>query len=141
MTDSKQSPNLKETLQSDAFKNQILVGNCPKCGGDNVHDCEAQTPIMEKNLLTEGFHQYGYNCPVVKELNNMGVGHCDDCNYLWCLDCGSEVSIEDPNCVHWGICNNCTKIDQDSDCPECSYAGFESNCPDIISWKEKEAKK
>ena len=142
---------LTETLQCDHAVNQIMIGNCPKCGSSNVHNCEAQTPIMEKSVMNESFlkilgtepyHQYGSNCPVAKEIDNnnpgvgIGVGHCDDCNYLWCLDCGSELSVEDSNCGHWCVCNNCPEIDPNDDCPECSYSGLESTCPRILTWKK-----
>jgi hypothetical protein len=130
--------NLKETLLCDDFVNRILVGDCPKCESNNVHDCESQTPIMEKSVMFETYRQYGSNCPVAKKLNDPGVGHCDDCNYLWCLDCGSELSVENPNCGHWLVCDECPEIDQDSECPECSYSGLESNCPRILKWKRKE---
>ena len=58
--------------------------------------------------------------------------------YLWCLDCGSELSVENPNCGHWLVCDECPEIDSDSECPECSYLGLESTCPRILKWKRKE---
>ncbi len=101
MAEQKETLSLKETLLCDQFVNQILIGSCPKCGSNNVHDCKAQSPIMVKGFLSGIYRQYGSNCPVAMKLDDSRVAHCDDCNYLWCLECGAELSFEDPDCDHW----------------------------------------
>lgn len=120
-----------------------MIGGCPNCGSSNVHDCEIQTPIMEKLPISGDYFQFGSNCPIAKKIEDIdaglgvGIGHCDDCNFLWCLDCGSELSIEDPHCGHWGVCTGCSrsKINLD-ETPNCPYEADITNCLKIKRWKK-----
>lgn len=57
---------------------------------------------------------------IEKELfiSQVMIGDCPDCGYLWCLECRSELSIENLECKHWGICGECGKTDEfPEDCP------------------------
>jgi hypothetical protein len=148
--DSKEKPkdlSTSEVLQADNFVNNLLIGPCPKCGSGNVHDCEAQSPTMEKSVMFAMYRQYGSNCPVAKKLNDPGVGHCDDCGFLWCLGCGSKLTEDEPNCGHWLLCDpeNCDEnkelIDYEDNVIEgaysCPYDGSWQDCPKIIAWKRK----
>ena len=79
----------KETIERDCFIYGIMIGKCPKCGSNNVHDCEARSPIIDNYNL-------GSDCEVAKKLNDHCVGHCDDSGYLWCLECGTKLSLKNP---------------------------------------------
>ena len=98
--------DLRERLDQNYFVNQFLVGDCPKCGSPNTHDCEAltfeQSPLDPKELI-----RTGSDCGVAMEIDDITVGHCDDCDYLWCLECGSQLYVDSPNCTHWELCEAC----------------------------------
>jgi hypothetical protein len=54
------------------------LGPCPSCGGRFTRDC--------------------HDAPGI---NNAAVGVCVRCAHLWCLECGAELTIDDPKCSHW----------------------------------------
>ena len=101
----------------DSFKNAknekdffriMMVGDCPKCGGENTRDCE-DSP-----------------------LGDITVGFCLDCYIIWCLECGEIFKENQTICVHWEICDKC-KFSTDEGCDilidECSI---------IQDWKNAE---
>jgi len=117
----------KDTIQRDAFVSALMVGDCPMCGSSNTHDCEAVTfecGATEPQRILKS----GSDCEVAKKLDDPTIGHCDDCGYLWCLECNSEVSLETPLCAHYAICEDCGK-------EECSQPAFE--CSKVKKWKKQ----
>lgn len=109
-----------EKIERDAFISSIMVGNCPKCGNDNTHNCSAPEEVPAHEVA--GFKipkmTRGYDCPVALRIDDPCVGHCDSCGYIWCLECGKELSEEKPICRHWKVCDKCGRTeDFPSTCP------------------------
>lgn len=106
----------KEDLERIEFIREIMVGDCPNCGSPNTHDC-----------LREGS-----DCEMAKNFDDPTIGHCDDCGYLWCLECGSELTVDDPVCGHWEVCEACWE--------ERSYLGLdeimEKICKKCEHWND-----
>jgi hypothetical protein len=142
--------NREMRLQRDKFVREILVGDCPRCRSSNTHVCSAPdfVPDIEGKPM-----KIGSECSVARMLDDPCIGHCDDCDYLWCLECGSELSMDNPNCGHWAICGECaveevkfslTEEDLDklwvclADLPEdaCPFEAQVFDCPKIQEWKE-----
>ncbi len=106
-------------IERELFINEVMgTGPCPKCGGLNVHDCSAPEFVTVPTVPFPFDPTYketikiGSECEVARKLDNIFIGHCDDCNYIWCLDCGSELSIENPVCKHILFCENCSCLDK-----------------------------
>ena len=120
--------DLTDNLECSSFISSILIGNCPKCGSSNTHDCEAKKYIPDSKTIEDehevdgvkrikGIIEVGSNCPVAMKINDVSIGHCDDCDHLWCLECHSKLTLENPNCKHWEICGECGKTpDYPEDC-------------------------
>jgi hypothetical protein len=49
--------------------NEIFVGECPECGSRGTRDCEE-----------------------VPEVEDITLGLCNTCGYLWCTECGRPVA-------------------------------------------------
>ena len=97
----------KEELERKYFISQILVGECPACGSDNTHDCSKSEYVPSDPRIKKGIMSVGSDCPVAQKLDDLSIGHCDDCNHIWCLECGSRLSIDEPLCEHWAVCGIC----------------------------------
>jgi hypothetical protein len=109
--------DLEEKISRTLFLNEFLVGECPRCGSINTHDCEAEHEEINPYNPRETIKS-GSSCGVALEVDDITVGHCDDCDYLWCLECGSELTLDSPVCVHWEICEECGKTEEyPDDCP------------------------
>ena len=130
--------NKKKRLESGLFTSQLLIGACPRCGSYNVHDCQA--PEFELVQSGKKILKMGSECEEARKIDDITVGHCDDCGYLWCLECESELSIDNPVCGHWAICDECEKtFDIPSTCSfkekvekgEMIAAPCLLDCPDI----------
>jgi hypothetical protein len=67
-----------ESESAEDFANQILVGDCPKCGGTKTGDCD--------------------NDP---EIENILVGRCYECGQFWCTDCGRLLDRSALECPCW----------------------------------------
>lgn len=168
----------KNDIERDAFISSVMVGLCPNCGSNNTHDCSKEeyvagpeTAISEQRVaeveVAKDVVRIGSDCPTAMRLDDLTIGHCDDCSYLWCLECGSELSIDKPMCGHWEICEDCGKTDEFPDfchfkaeaeagelvvnpclldCPnihECSKCPYDfeiENCPKIKTWKSNKNK-
>jgi hypothetical protein len=105
-----------DRIARDSFINEILVGPCPRCGSLNTHDCEA--PTFELEEAEEKIVKFGSECGVAREIDDNTIGHCDDCDYLGCLECEAELKIDSPVCVHWSICGSCGRtLEYPDDCP------------------------
>jgi hypothetical protein len=123
----------EDELNRDAFLSVILVGSCPRCGSGNTHDCEAIHHEYDEYL--NEITKQGSDCPAAKEIDDITIGHCDDCDYLWCLECGRKYSAESGACVHYSICEECGSENGYLDagefveqvCPSCENRG-EDGC-------------
>lgn len=163
-----------EDIERETFISAIMVGCCPNCKSGNVHDCSKveyvpgpQTAIARERLdgvsVVKDITRAGSDCPIAKELDDPSIGHCDDCNFLWCLECGLELSIDEPTCGHWAICGECGKTElfpstcpykaevdagelvvnpcllecpNVHECSKCPYAFEREDCPKIKTRKE-----
>lgn len=105
----------KDTIQRDAFISSMMVGDCPKCGSPNTHDCEAVT--FDYDVEGE-IRKLGSDCEVAKKLDDPTIGHCDDCDYLWCLECDNQLSPQKPLCGHYEVCESCEK---ENECPQPAF--------------------
>ncbi len=124
-----------EKIERDAVISSIMVGNCPKCGSDNAHNCSALKEVPAREVA--GFkipkRTMGYNCPVALRIDDPCVGHCDNCNYIWCLECGTELLLKSHRCPHWGeVCAEC-----ENEGEKCEYTFVIHSCPKIKKWLEK----
>lgn len=119
----------RSRLERDFFLYQIMVGDCPRCGSSNTHDCQAPNFVPSPFGSPEQIVKMGSECWVARELDDLTLGHCDDCGYLWCLECGSPVSIDEKVCGHWEVCGECSEengyltLDEiiEKVCTECEY--------------------
>ncbi len=89
------------TDTEEQFISEMMVGECPKCGGERTRDCE-EIPEMLDNT----------------------VGLCLDCGYLWCLECEGPL-MEGIDCKHWGICEGC--FEQRDELGMCRIPAWECN--------------
>jgi hypothetical protein len=88
---------------------QVLLGSCPHCGDKNTMDCS-----------------------LVKDLNDITVGLCNTCGYLWCLECDAPF-LTTVDCGHWQVCAGCT---EEKDLT--GYCGVvPSDCAHIKEWFRK----
>ena len=62
-----------------ALISSLMVGNCPKCESKKTTDCENEMGI-----------------------NDICVGKCVQCGYLWCLECGKKYEGKCCSCM--GCC-------------------------------------
>ena len=134
--------DIKERLERDFFIFQVMVGNCPRCGSSNTHDCEAphfapnsNPPLtdLESTGSVNEIIKLGSECGVAREIDDNTIGHCDDCDFLWCLECGSQLTVDKlvkfPLCGHWVVCGKCSEENHylDGDeireilCPKCEH--------------------
>jgi len=65
--------------------NEIFVGECPECGSRDTRDCEEMA-----------------------EVEDITLGLCNSCGYLWCTECGRPVE-KGSACEHWEICDKCNR--------------------------------
>jgi hypothetical protein len=66
-------------------------------------------------------------CEMLK-INDICVGHCDNCGYLWCLECGNEIPSGKKGCEHWVICDKCPDAKPVKDCIGETIIGM-TTCP------------
>ncbi len=152
-------------LERDFFISQIMVGDCPKCGSKNTHDCEGPDFYLDSNSPKQVV-KTGSECGVARELEDPTIGHCDSCDHLWCIECGSMLAIDDKACGHWAVCEECSKengymtpdetvekicphcehwkdgcqLEDPSECDktleyECPHQEDISECPTVIEWR------
>jgi hypothetical protein len=85
----------------EEFVRTIFVGDCPRCDSD-------KTAISGS----------------AGEEEDLSVGLCKACGYLWCFECECELE-PGAQCGHWDICESCEELDEETGlCPtsadECS---------------------
>ena len=80
----------EESDSEDEFVRAVFVGDCPSCG--SVETAMPEGADGEEDLT---------------------VGVCKACGYLWCLECERELT-PGAACGHWDICESCEEIDEES---------------------------
>ena len=95
----------KKAGTAEEFADMIFIGSCPKCGSDNVANCEETRGIEDET-----------------------VARCFQCGLIWCAECGHELKAGEAECPHWNICAKC---EQEEDCPHIMET---SECPQIAQW-------
>jgi hypothetical protein len=78
----------EEADSEDEFIRSVFVGDCPECASPET--ALAEGPDGEEDLT---------------------VGHCEACGYLWCLECDSRLSAG-TRCGHWDVCEACSQVDE-----------------------------
>lgn len=72
----------QSSKNGEEFVNRIMVGDCPKCGSSKTGDCEHD--------------------PDVEDIT---IGRCFECGYLWCTICDSPYSGD--------ICPHCADLEDE----------------------------
>lgn len=80
-----QDRHMEALRMQEEYKRYDVVGNCPKCNGDNV----------------------GLGLDITGAKEDWNVGRCYACDYLWCLECFRELK-EKTKCNHTKICHECS---------------------------------
>jgi hypothetical protein len=96
---------------AEEFADSIFIGNCPKCGSEEVANCEETS-----------------------EIEDVTVARCFGCGLFWCSECGYEMKAGETECPHWKLCEACA---EQEDCP---YLMETDGCPKIAEWLEAAAK-
>ena len=80
----------QDSDSEDEFVRAVFVGDCPRCASGETTMPEG--PDGEEDLT---------------------VGVCKACGYVWCLECDHELAPGTP-CGHWDICESCEELDEES---------------------------
>ena len=80
----------EESDTEDEFVRAVFVGDCPRC--DSEETAMPEGPDGEEDLT---------------------VGVCNACGYVWCLECDQELAPGTP-CGHWDICESCEELEDES---------------------------
>jgi len=96
----------EDSESEDEFVRAVFVGDCPRCASDETGMTEG--PDGEEDLT---------------------VGICKACDYVWCLECDQELTPGTP-CGHWDICESCEEMDNESGICTTSPA----DCDVIQTW-------
>ena len=85
---------MQENIQKNALMNvrRMTIGVCPQCGSENTHSCEKLEYVSAIDDEKDS------NCPVVLELDDITIGHCDVCSHIWCLECRKQISLRNLSC-------------------------------------------
>jgi hypothetical protein len=70
-------------LNEKAFISRVMVGPCPRCGSQNTHDCFYDE---------EEYHPELGECPLIKAIDDPIVGHCEECNSVFCIECAKVIT-------------------------------------------------
>jgi hypothetical protein len=71
-------------LNEKAFVSRIMIGPCPRCGSQNTHDCFYDDK--------EDHPEFG-ECPLIKEIDDPLVGHCEECDSVFCIECAKVIDV------------------------------------------------
>lgn len=74
-----------KSISAEDFVNQIMVGDCPKCGSESTGDCEADPDI-----------------------EHIGIGRCFECGQLWCPFCAELFTTAQAAASH-----DCPALDEE----------------------------
>jgi hypothetical protein len=88
------------------FLREVFVGDCPNCSSVKTVDCDE-----------------------IVGIEDITIGLCEDCGYIWCLECGVPVERGEI-CGHWQVCEDCEEEKDEYD--ECGIPPIE--CPYILEW-------
>lgn len=80
----------EDSESEDDFVRAVFVGDCPRCASNETAMPEG--PDGEEDLT---------------------VGLCKACGYIWCLECDHELS-PGASCGHWDICESCEELDEET---------------------------
>lgn len=72
-----------EDLNERAFISAMMVGPCPRCGSQNTHDCSYDEEEPHPELG---------ECPLIKAIDDVLVGHCEECDSIFCIECAKVIS-------------------------------------------------
>lgn len=72
-----------DDLNERAFISAVMVGPCPRCGSRNTHDCFCDD--------AEYHPEFG-ECPLIKAIDDPIVGHCEECDSVFCIECAKVIS-------------------------------------------------
>lgn len=76
----------------EQFIAEVMIGECPRCGSNHTKDCDE-----------------------VDGIEDLTVGLCMRCGYLWCSECGRSLT-QNIQCEHWEICEECEEADETGFC-------------------------
>jgi hypothetical protein len=93
-------------ISEDEFLRLVFVGDCPNCSSESTVCCDE-----------------------IKEIDDPTVGLCKDCGYMWCLECGIMLEMNE-TCGHWDICESCDEPKNEFE--DCGI--MPSECPRIVEW-------
>ena len=83
LTTSRDNKMSSGELDKRAFISAIMVGPCPRCGSQNTHDC----------LYDEEEHHPEFGeCPLIKTIDDPLIGHCEECDSVFCIECAKVIS-------------------------------------------------
>lgn len=94
---------------ADEFVSRVMIGDCPRCRSSNVDDCENDTRVED-----------------------ITVGQCLECGFLWCLECGEPLDLDHPDCPHWEVCRQCEEDEGEYGCQR-----IIADCPRIREWQDR----
>ncbi|MBN1674882.1 MAG: hypothetical protein JXR37_27810 [Kiritimatiellae bacterium] len=97
---------------AEDFANAIFVGDCPKCGSEQVGTFEEVAGIEDPT-----------------------IARCFACGHMWCAECGEPIADPNTRCGHWLVCEKCGK---EEDCP---YIGDPFECGKLAAWLEQAARR
>lgn len=69
---------MAECETAEEFADRIFIGPCPKCESEKTGNCEKDP-----------------------EIENVVVGRCMQCGYLWCSLCGKPLEKPTDECPCW----------------------------------------
>ena len=96
----------EEADSEEEFVRTVFVGDCPRCES-------SKTAIARSD----------------DEEDDLTVGLCKACDYLWCLECECELKPGE-QCGHWDICEHCDDLDDETGaCPRTT-----DECTVIQAW-------
>jgi len=86
-----------------------VIRLCPRCGERDTTDCDR-----------------------VMGIEDVTIGLCLRCGYLWCLECETAL-LTSVLCGHWQVCAHCRERKDPSGC--CSTVAWK--CKHVRTWLSK----
>ncbi len=86
-----------------------VIRSCPRCGTTDTANCDR-----------------------VAGIDDVTIGLCISCGYLWCLECDAAL-LTTILCGHWQVCTHCgEKKDAAGLCNTAAW-----KCKHILTWLKK----